>query len=517
MVPQIVFDNGVALGAYEPRHTTWGPPACARPACPRAASASRRCTPSPCPGPRDRARRDDDTVPTSTGPSSTCTPGSPPGTAGCTPPATPRAPGSVTVFHPWESGLDNSPRWDEALANVPMRVDSPGSRPDLAHVADAAERPTDDEYRRYFTLVRELVDVDYDPARSHRTHPFRMADVLFTAILAAADDELAELAVVPGSRPRPSGHRADAEPQPAGPRRLLGPRPLRLPRPRPGRRPAGGRRHDRRVRPAGGGVRRRPRRGAGPPAARPELRRRRGAALGRAAHHGGDRPGVRPPLVLAGADPARHHLVAVVGPRSRRPPHPGRQAPHGRAGAAAHRRLQRVRRPVSGEPLGSTAQSWTAAVALDWLAHDRWPPPTWCPRPGGVDVAAGAGFGLFFTLIMAVSVGGLAFWVVALVDCIRRPEIVYRVAGTEKVTWVLIVALAGWIGGLIYWFSQRASAGDRTHGGRRLRPTYVAPHPGYASGPPVTPPGWYPDPQGPGLRWWDGQRWTEHVADRRGP
>ena len=24
MVPQIVFDNGVALGAYEPRHTTWG-------------------------------------------------------------------------------------------------------------------------------------------------------------------------------------------------------------------------------------------------------------------------------------------------------------------------------------------------------------------------------------------------------------------------------------------------------------------------------------------------------------
>jgi neutral trehalase len=26
--------------------------------------------------------------------------------------------------------------------------------------------------------------------------------------------------------------------------------------------------------------------------------------------------------------------------------------------------------PVSGDPLGSTAQSWTAAVALDWLAHD---------------------------------------------------------------------------------------------------------------------------------------------------
>jgi hypothetical protein len=25
------------------------------------------------------------------------------------------------------------------------------------------------------------------------------------------------------------------------------------------------------------------------------------------------------------------------------------------------------------------------------------------------------------------------------------------------------------------------------------------------------PAGWYDDPSGPGLRWWDGERWTEHV------
>jgi glycogen debranching enzyme len=29
--------------------------------------------------------------------------------------------------------------------------------------------------------------------------------------------------------------------------------------------------------------------------------------------------------------------------------------------------------PFTGEPLGSSDQSWTAAVALDWLAHDRSP------------------------------------------------------------------------------------------------------------------------------------------------
>ena len=27
---------------------------------------------------------------------------------------------------------------------------------------------------------------------------------------------------------------------------------------------------------------------------------------------------------------------------------------------------------------------------------------------------------------------------------------------------------------------------------------------------PPPPPGWYQDPSGPGLRWWDGVRWTEH-------
>jgi hypothetical protein len=27
---------------------------------------------------------------------------------------------------------------------------------------------------------------------------------------------------------------------------------------------------------------------------------------------------------------------------------------------------------------------------------------------------------------------------------------------------------------------------------------------------PLPAPGWYQDPSGPGLRWWDGNRWTEH-------
>jgi hypothetical protein len=28
------------------------------------------------------------------------------------------------------------------------------------------------------------------------------------------------------------------------------------------------------------------------------------------------------------------------------------------------------------------------------------------------------------------------------------------------------------------------------------------------------PPNWYPDPEGDGLRWWDGTQWTEHRAPK---
>ena len=31
--------------------------------------------------------------------------------------------------------------------------------------------------------------------------------------------------------------------------------------------------------------------------------------------------------------------------------------------------------------------------------------------------------------------------------------------------------------------------------------------------PQAPPPGWYTDPDGPGQRWWDGERWTEHISE----
>ncbi|MEO6989349.1 MAG: trehalase family glycosidase [Aquihabitans sp.] len=128
----------------------------------------------------------------------------------------PHGTGLITILHPWESGLDNSPRWDDALARIDPSVGPDGPRPDLDVVGDPAQRPTDDDYRRYRFLLERLIAVDHDQAQALRSHPFRMHDVWFSAILAASDDALADLAVVVGMPEAAEGHRADGDNTRAG-------------------------------------------------------------------------------------------------------------------------------------------------------------------------------------------------------------------------------------------------------------------------------------------------------------
>jgi hypothetical protein len=102
--------------------------------------------------------------------------------------------GLVTIYHPWESGNDNSPRWDPALANVTVGAVPPYARRDLAHVADPSHRPTDAEYDRFMWLIELLKQARYDDAEAHRTHPFLVKDLTFSAILATASRVLGEVA-----------------------------------------------------------------------------------------------------------------------------------------------------------------------------------------------------------------------------------------------------------------------------------------------------------------------------------
>jgi glucosylglycerate hydrolase len=111
----------------------------------------------------------------------------------------PEGSGLVTIYHPWESGTDNSPRWDDALAAVEVGDLSPYPRRDLQHVDDRAQRPTDADYDRYLWLVRLIKRAACDDTAIYKTHPFLMKDVLFSAILVAANEALLQIARVVGA------------------------------------------------------------------------------------------------------------------------------------------------------------------------------------------------------------------------------------------------------------------------------------------------------------------------------
>jgi hypothetical protein len=51
----------------------------------------------------------------------------------------------VAILHPWESGMDNSPAWDAALARVPAAPSTPIKRRDTGHV-HADMRPSQADY-----------------------------------------------------------------------------------------------------------------------------------------------------------------------------------------------------------------------------------------------------------------------------------------------------------------------------------------------------------------------------------
>jgi hypothetical protein len=100
----------------------------------------------------------------------------------------------VEIHHSWESGMDNSPRWDIPYAAVHPGPMQDYQRLDNRHVTDAAQRPTDADYRRYLWLVEQMARVGWDDEKTGQCVDFRVGDVFVTALLAHASELLAELA-----------------------------------------------------------------------------------------------------------------------------------------------------------------------------------------------------------------------------------------------------------------------------------------------------------------------------------
>lgn len=105
----------------------------------------------------------------------------------------PTGSGLITIHHGWESGMDNSPRWDRAYANV-IPGDLPEyERKDTGIVSDTSQRPSNLEYDRYLWLVEEMKSVRYDPVAMAEKMSFAVQDVFSSAIVAVSSDILAVL------------------------------------------------------------------------------------------------------------------------------------------------------------------------------------------------------------------------------------------------------------------------------------------------------------------------------------
>jgi hypothetical protein len=103
--------------------------------------------------------------------------------------------GLVSIVHPWESGMDNSPAWDGPLSYVTPIDPGEFTRRDLEH-GDAADRPTDDDYGRYVRLASGYRNLGYDDSL-WTTFPdaFAVEDPGFNALLADAENVMAEIAI----------------------------------------------------------------------------------------------------------------------------------------------------------------------------------------------------------------------------------------------------------------------------------------------------------------------------------
>lgn len=106
--------------------------------------------------------------------------------------------GLATILHPWESGMDDTPIWDDVIAKIVMN--NAGSLPEYKRKDVEAvdnrggERPIGNEYRAFIYLVDLMKECNYDERLMQARSPFRIKDVVFNSVFYVANKCLLELA-----------------------------------------------------------------------------------------------------------------------------------------------------------------------------------------------------------------------------------------------------------------------------------------------------------------------------------
>ncbi|MBK9016922.1 MAG: hypothetical protein IPM82_24260 [Saprospiraceae bacterium] len=102
--------------------------------------------------------------------------------------------GLAFICHPWESGMDNLPTWEEVFNHIHFDETEvpPYERLDLLHV-DAPYRPQKKSYDRYIYLVNRLRTHRYKAPDIWKDYPFQVQEPLFNAILSHCNEALVEV------------------------------------------------------------------------------------------------------------------------------------------------------------------------------------------------------------------------------------------------------------------------------------------------------------------------------------
>lgn len=105
----------------------------------------------------------------------------------------PGSEGLASIIHPWESGMDNSPRWLEIFGLVRLTTRPQYQREDITLVPPY-ERPSNEDYDRFVFLMDLARDLNYNQQQIFASSPFVVQDVLLNSILYRADESLCGLA-----------------------------------------------------------------------------------------------------------------------------------------------------------------------------------------------------------------------------------------------------------------------------------------------------------------------------------